>query len=280
MSRRKNDALKPQPLFIDGSKGRLFTIYYSGREGPPAFRVLMVPPFAEELNKSRRMMAATARRLCAAGCAVLLVDLFGTGDSDGEFCESTWDTWVSDVEIATRFLSERAPDATPSVIAVRTGALLLASMAQRERFPFERVLLWQPVLRGEQFLNQFLRLRAVASRFEGRNESVASLAERLSEGDSVEVGGYELTPPMAEALRAATGQGLGLANGCRIDLMEFKNNAETGVSLPSRNFTSQLVSRNIAATCRVAVAAAFWATQEIVAPVEVAEQTVSVLVEA
>jgi exosortase A-associated hydrolase 2 len=267
----------PQPLFLEGSKGRLFAVYHPSRESPPALRVLIVPPFGEELNKSRRIMAVTARRLSMAGCDVLLVDLFGTGDSDGEFRESSWDTWVSDVETATRFLAERTPNAVSAVIAIRTGALLLASMVERANFSFERVLLWQPVLKGEQFLNQFLRIRAMASRFEGHDESVAGLSEHLRTGHSVEVGGYELTPHMAEALRTATAQSLSSLTRCRIDLMEFRTSPEADASLPSRNFVDQLISRNIDARCRVAPAEAFWATQEIIAPVEIAEQTVAVL---
>jgi hypothetical protein len=73
------------PAFIDGSGGRLFTLYFapdaavSARGG-----LLFIPPFAEELNRSRHMVVKTARALAAAGWGVLLLDLFGTGDSEGD----------------------------------------------------------------------------------------------------------------------------------------------------------------------------------------------------
>jgi hypothetical protein len=47
-----------------------------------------VPPFAEEMNKSRRMIAEVGRRLEGSGVGMLLVDLFGTGDSEGEFAQA------------------------------------------------------------------------------------------------------------------------------------------------------------------------------------------------
>jgi pimeloyl-ACP methyl ester carboxylesterase len=44
-----------------------------------------VHPFAEEMNKSRRMAALQSRALAAQGYAVLQIDLFGCGDSGGDF---------------------------------------------------------------------------------------------------------------------------------------------------------------------------------------------------
>ncbi len=57
----------------------------------------MLPPFAEEMNKCRRMMALTAYALQAAGLDVLFVDLFGTGDSGGDFADGSLEVWRSDL---------------------------------------------------------------------------------------------------------------------------------------------------------------------------------------
>ena len=43
--------------------------------------VLLAPPFAEELNKARRMIALAAERIAAADYAVLEIDYLGCGDS-------------------------------------------------------------------------------------------------------------------------------------------------------------------------------------------------------
>jgi alpha/beta superfamily hydrolase len=42
---------------------------------------------AEELNKSRHVAAAQARAFAAAGYSVLQIDLYGCGDSSGDFGE-------------------------------------------------------------------------------------------------------------------------------------------------------------------------------------------------
>src|SRR5262245_21600498 len=59
--------------------------------------VLLLPPFAEELNKTRRMCARFARRLAGHGWRVVRVDLYGCGDSAGEFRDATWSQWISDL---------------------------------------------------------------------------------------------------------------------------------------------------------------------------------------
>ena len=82
------------PFFLVGGQGTLFAIYYPPAAGVPRRDgVLYVPPFAEEMNKSRRLVALQARRLAAAGFGVLVPDLYGTGDSAGDFAEARWSIW-------------------------------------------------------------------------------------------------------------------------------------------------------------------------------------------
>ncbi len=66
--------------------------------------VVYVHPFAEEMNKSRRMAALQSRALAAAGFAVLQIDLLGCGDSSGDFGDASWDEWIDDVLLAVRWL--------------------------------------------------------------------------------------------------------------------------------------------------------------------------------
>jgi alpha/beta superfamily hydrolase len=77
---------EPTPFFLDGPAGNLFCLHFP-RSTPGGARrcALVLPPFAEELNKSRRMGALAARALQRAGHDVLLIDLYGTGDSAGDF---------------------------------------------------------------------------------------------------------------------------------------------------------------------------------------------------
>ena len=57
----------PRPIFIDSPSGRLFGVYCApGASTRRRGAVLYVPPFAEEMNRSRRMVALQARAFAAA----------------------------------------------------------------------------------------------------------------------------------------------------------------------------------------------------------------------
>ena len=66
--------------------------------------MVYIHPFAEEMNKARRMAALQSRALAAAGFDVLQIDLLGCGDSSGDFGDATWNDWVNDVVHGCRWL--------------------------------------------------------------------------------------------------------------------------------------------------------------------------------
>lgn len=185
-------------LFLDGSQGPLFA-YLRTPDGPIRGRVLLVPPFAEELNKSRRMLALVADALAAAGFTSILVDLYGTGDSAGDFGDARWSTWLADLDTACRRLGEQ-DDLPLGVLAVRTGALLARDWLATRPRPAQTLALWQPVCAGELFLTQFLRLRSMAAKLAGREEPVKALRAQLDAGTALEIAGYGLAPALAQAL--------------------------------------------------------------------------------
>ena len=67
-------------------------------------------PFAEEMNKSRRMVALQASALADAGYAVLQLDLDGCGDDSSGFADASWEGWCSDVVRACRWMGSNSPD--------------------------------------------------------------------------------------------------------------------------------------------------------------------------
>lgn len=176
---------------------------------PPAGRpvrgaVLYVHPWAEEMNKSRRMAALASRALAADGWAVLQIDLLGCGDSSDDFGDASWPAWIDDVTHAVHWLKARHPGAPLWLWGLRAGALLACAAAPRIGGQLN-LLFWQPALQGKALLQQFLRLKAAAQLADGGGKAILEAARAdLAAGRPVEVAGYLLAPALAQGLEAAT----------------------------------------------------------------------------
>lgn len=179
------------------------------RHDPPAGvarrgAVLYVHPWAEEMNKSRRMAALAARALAADGWTVLQPDLLGCGDSAGDFGDADWARWIEDVVEAALCLRSHAPAGPLWLWGLRAGALLCCAAAAR--LPAcPQLLLWQPAAQGKAVLQQFLRLKAAAQLADGGGKAILDAARaELAAGRPVEVAGYRLSAALAAGLQAAT----------------------------------------------------------------------------
>lgn len=183
-----------EPLFIDTGDRRLFGLYHPAT-GDTRGCVLMLPPFAEEMNMSRRMTYLTGRAFAAAGYGFLSLDLSGTGDSSGDFGDARWNTWQEDARAGLVWLKKKTGNA-PILMGLRAGALLAASLQSPGP-----LILWQPVGNGETMLNQFLRIRvAAALTGNAEKETTKDLRAMWQAGDAVEVAGYEIDPALAAGL--------------------------------------------------------------------------------
>ena len=83
---------------------------------PAAPRLLLLPPLLEEMNRTRAFLAATMRRVAAAGYCCLLPDLPGTGESERALEEAGWQDWLD--------AARAAGEGTRAVASVRGGCLL------------------------------------------------------------------------------------------------------------------------------------------------------------
>lgn len=149
------------------------------------------------------MAALQSTRLARAGCAVLQIDLFGCGDSSGDFADAEWEIWKKDVRAACAWL--RGCVGGPiDLWGLRLGASLAADLCTDASLAIDRLLLWQPVTNGEQFLTQFLRLRLAAEMLaEGSAQSgTGKLRATLRAGHSLEIAGYELAPSLAGGIES------------------------------------------------------------------------------
>jgi exosortase A-associated hydrolase 2 len=200
------------PFFFDLESGTRFCLYHAP---DPRLRargaILYVHPFAEELNKTRRMAALQARVFAGLGFAVLQIDLFGCGDSDGDFGEARWQRWKDDLGVACDWLGARVKGPL-HLWGLRLGALLALDVATTRAI--DGLILWQPFLNGRACVNQFLRPPA-AARVGGdgshaRRTGASALRASLAARGALEVGGYELAAALAEAIDACRANTLAL----------------------------------------------------------------------
>jgi exosortase A-associated hydrolase 2 len=190
------------PFFFDADPGTRFSLYHApDPQLAPRGAILYVHPFAEELNRSRHMVAMQARRFAALGFAVLQIDLFGCGDSCGDFNAARWDLWQRDLDLARAWLADRMPG--PLYLwGLRLGGLLALDYARAA--PVDGLILWQPYLNGRTCINQFLRQRLAADPDPdpAAARTTSALRTELLTRGVLEVEGYELAAPLAQAIDA------------------------------------------------------------------------------
>lgn len=255
-----------EPLFLDTPGGARFCLYHPPH-GQARGALLYLHPFAEEMNKSRRMAALAARRLAARGVGVLQLDLHGCGDSAGQFHEARWDGWQADIKAGLDWLQARL-GLRPGLWGLRLGALLALDYAARAAQAPARLLLWQPVLSGAQHLNQFLRLRVAGEMLQdgaatgGTTGGTSALRARLQAGDILEIGGYELHPALALALDGVDAARLA-APPCRVDWFELVPEAGRPPAAAAARLLELWRAGGVDVQLAALAGPAFWSTQEI-----------------
>lgn len=249
----------------------MFVLQRGSNPGGPC--VLVVPPFAEEMNKARRMVALAAMRLADKGVVTVMPDLYGTGDSAGEFAEADWTLWRDDLVRTAHWCAGEVGPVT-GVLAVRLGCALACTDDVLNAMPaVSRSVFWQPVLDGSRHLTQFLRLRVAASMANNVKESIADLRGELSTIGEVEVAGYRVSHRLAAELDtvrepAVLPGGLGA-----VDWFEFVREKGQAVSPASSRLLQASVDAGRTVDSHALVGDPFWAATEIVTHDELIERT-------
>ena len=186
-------------FFLPVGEGQRFCVFHPPQASVERGAVLYLHPFAEEMNKSRRMASLQSRALAAAGYSVLQIDLLGCGDSSGDFCDATWDAWRGDVIDAIAWLRQRT-SAPLTLWGLRAGCLL-ATDAAVDLQETPNFIFWQPVLSGKRYWQQFMRLKAAAELASGQaREILEAVRQRVDSGENVEIAGYMVSRGLVDGL--------------------------------------------------------------------------------
>lgn len=248
------------PFFLDDGPRRLFAVHHApGSAG----HVLCALPFNEEMNRCRSMVTLQARALAKLGLGTLVVDPFGTGDSQGEHGDARWSAWADGLRRAVQWLDEK-PGGCKAILGIRLGAILAAEVHRDLARPQIALALWQPVTNGKAHLTQFLRVRIAAQmdRPNAVKETTAAMRERFAANESVEVAGYEIHPELAAAIDAATLAGATPAAGARVLWLESSNAEEAKIAPASEPVLEEWRRHGVAVDAEVFAGPAFWQLHE------------------
>jgi exosortase A-associated hydrolase 2 len=254
---------KREAFFLPSKIGGLFSIYYytldnSSEKG----NILYIHPFADEMNKSRRMAALQAVSFARAGFGVLQIDLLGCGDSQGEFGDATWDAWKDNINTAVHWLNTKGKGPI-SLWGLRLGALLMMDWVKGKSVPIEKYIFWQPVLNGATAIHQFFRL-ASASRLMGKDgESSKEIREKINQGQAVEIGGYQLNQDLVRAIENIKMEDLCPPEGSLIVWKEISLNDPADIGPASRRVIEFLEQKGCRIEAEPIIGNAFWNSVEI-----------------
>ena len=252
----------PRTFVLAGSRGPLCAVYFAPRQGvAPIGDVLVVPPFSEEMNRCRAMVAMQARALAEQGAGTLIIDPFGTGDSAGEFVDASWATWRADLLLGIEWLNAHGQGCR-ALLGVRLGAIMASELlVQQPRI--QHLMLWQPVLNGKTFYTQFLRIRIAAemNRADGI-KSTSALRQMSAAGTSIEVSGYEIGAVLAQELDALVFNEETLKSPLQTDWFEVNTDAATPLSAASLKAVEKLQAAGASVQTHAVAGPAFWHVHE------------------
>jgi pimeloyl-ACP methyl ester carboxylesterase len=126
-----------------------------------------------------------AMALAEAGQHVLRFDYRGTGDSSGALSGVELSDWCDDIHAVIREGMEITGAERVNLVGVRAGALLLC-LAMRGEPPVERIVLWDPVASGADYISQLRRIQANMLR---RNRYLSRQSREMAQE---ELGGQRL----------------------------------------------------------------------------------------
>jgi len=113
-------------------------------------------PFGQEYMRAHRAFRQVAVLLSRQGVPVFRFDYAGTGDSTGRPDDVRLDRWVDDVALAIDEARRRSGASRIRLAGLRLGGTL-GALASAGRDDVERLVLWDPIVRGASFVDDLAR---------------------------------------------------------------------------------------------------------------------------
>jgi len=148
-----------EPFFFGDRAAACFGVYHPAHKPAATRAIVLCHPLGHEYVRAHRAYRNLAQSLSKAGLPVLRFDYFGSGDSAGDSTEAGLEQWNRDVDAAVEEAKRRAGVTRVSLVGLRFGAAL-ATLAAARRDDIVSVLLWDPILSGEAYLQELREVQA------------------------------------------------------------------------------------------------------------------------
>jgi len=160
------------PLYFGSKQRRLFGIYEpANAQVGPSRAVLLCHAWGTEYLNSYRAMRFVASQFVAAGIHTMRFDYYGAGDSGGETTDAELPGWRGDIESAAHELQAMSNSRLIVLLGLRLGANLAAEVAPSLRQLVHRVVLWDPIVSGAEYIDGLNDARALLPRLARRQAS-------------------------------------------------------------------------------------------------------------
>jgi pimeloyl-ACP methyl ester carboxylesterase len=141
------------PFYFGTSERRIFGIYEpAALRGGARRAAVLCQPWGSEYLHAHRTMRQLAINLSAAGFHTLRFDFFGTGDSGGDEMDTNLGGLETDVELAIEEINDVVGTTQVTLIGLRLGATVAINVAARLPRNIDALVLWDPVVSGEEYL--------------------------------------------------------------------------------------------------------------------------------
>jgi pimeloyl-ACP methyl ester carboxylesterase len=158
--------------------------------------VVLCYPFGADYSAAFRSFRNLATRLARSGFHVLRFDYLGTGDSSGDVEDASVSRWIGDVACAVQEIKDAFQLREVTLVGLNLGATL-AALAATDCQHVNRLVLWEPVINGRDYIAYHTALHRAWIGREVRN------GRRVRSADN-EMLGYQLTQRLRRDVEGLT----------------------------------------------------------------------------
>lgn len=251
--------LPHQSCFYAMSSGQNFLSVTKAKTAMHA--VVILPPFAEEMNKSRHIIKQCTKKLAEHNYYSFMLDNYGTGDSEGDLDTATIELWRTDLAILIQKIADWGFTSI-SFIGIRFGALQLFDLLNNTNLPLpiKQVVLWQPMFDAARFWQQFCRIKVAEAMANGDKLSQKQIEQQLEQGQIVEIAGYPINSSFVQSILQMESTLPAVLNNSPLSWFELSK--LDNVALPVQKVRDSLTEKCLLHFKQIK-ADAFWQTSEL-----------------